>query len=66
MYSCGRNSFVVVLRLRKICILFAIAIAVAIYYGVIHVDENASDTIKETGSKIKHSIKDGLKKLGED
>uniref|UniRef100_A0A499FUR6 Uncharacterized protein n=1 Tax=Anopheles farauti TaxID=69004 RepID=A0A499FUR6_9DIPT len=48
------------------CILFAIAVAVAIYYGVIHVDESTSDAIKETGSKIKHSIKDGLKKLSDD
>uniref|UniRef100_A0A3F2Z233 Uncharacterized protein n=1 Tax=Anopheles quadriannulatus TaxID=34691 RepID=A0A3F2Z233_ANOQN len=47
------------------CILFAIAIAVAVYYGVIHVDESASDVIKDTGSKIKDSIKDGFKKLSD-
>lgn len=51
------------------CIIFAIAVAVAIYYGVFNVNESApevGDFIKKTGDQIKHGIKDGIKKINDD
>lgn len=48
------------------CILFAIAIAVAIYYGVFNVDDSApevGDFIKKTGDSIKHGVHEGVKKF---
>lgn len=48
------------------CILFAILIAVAIYYGIFNVDQSApevGDYIKKTGDTIKQGIRDGVKKL---